>query len=186
MPSADVGATTGGAVGSVRRLPVIDAALRAALLSCWTEVTNAGGAVGFAAPVTPADVAPELDRLADRVAAGEEVLCVLVVDDEVAGFATIARNRNPLTAHWATVYKVQVHPRRQGSGLGRTLMLGVHDIARAEGLEMLQLSVRGGTGREDFYTALGYREWGRLPGEVRVAPGDDREGIYLRLELRPA
>jgi len=30
----------------------VDPELRAALLACWTDVSNAGGAVGFVPPVT--------------------------------------------------------------------------------------------------------------------------------------
>ena len=37
-------------------------ALRDALIGCWAEVSNAGGAVGFPfPPVRAADVAPALD-----------------------------------------------------------------------------------------------------------------------------
>ncbi len=81
------------------------------------------------------------------------------------------------------VLRVQVHPSRQGAGLGRVLMTGVHDIARTQGWEFLSLSARGGTGVEGFYKGLGYTEYGRLPGAVRVAPGDDREEILLTIRL---
>jgi GNAT superfamily N-acetyltransferase len=78
---------------------------------------------------------------------------------------------------------VQVHPSCQGAGLGRVLMTGVHDIARDRGWEFLSLSARGGTGVERFYRGLGYTEFGRLPGAVRVAPGDDRDEILLTCRL---
>ena len=48
----------------------------------------------------------------------------------------------------------------------------------------MQLTVRGGTGTEAFYTRLGYREVGRLPGALRVAPGDDRDEIIMWLDIR--
>ena len=85
----------------------------------------------------------------------------------------------PLRQHWAAVVRVQVHPSRQGTGLGRVLMDGVHDIARSRGWEFLTLTVRDGTGTEAFYQRLGYTEYGRLPGAIRVAPGDDRDEILL-------
>ena len=175
-----------GADVRTERVERVDEGLRAELLRCWVEVTNAGGAVGFVPPVDDGDVAPVLDELLERVASGATVLCVLLVDRRAAGFATLGLNRNPLLRHWAHVYRVQVHPDLQGRGLGTVLLEGVHRIAAEQGLEMLVLSVRGGTGREDFYRRLGYREYGRLPGEVRVSPGDDREGIYLYLPLEPA
>jgi GNAT superfamily N-acetyltransferase len=72
-----------------------------------------------------------------------------------------------------------VHPARQGQGLGRVLMTGVHDAARELGLEMLHLTVRGGYGLERFYEGLGYREFGRMPGAIRLGPGDDRDELHL-------
>jgi hypothetical protein len=34
-----------------------------------------------------------------------------------------------------------------------------------------------------FYRGLGYVEVGRLPGAIRVAPGDDRDEIILTCRL---
>jgi len=157
----------------------VDDDLRATLLDLWTEVTNAGGAVGFVAPVTPDVVAPVLDALVERVHAGSQTLCLLRVDGEVAGFAVLSTSVSPLRRHWATVLRVQVHPARQGQGLGRVLMAGVHEVARARGLEFLHLTVRGGYGLEGFYEGLGYEVFGRMPGAIRVAPGDDRDEVLL-------
>ena len=161
----------------------VDPDLRAALLACWTDVSNAGGAVGFVPPVTEDDVVPALDALLTRVAQGRERVVVLRVDGELAGWAVLSLSVSPLRRHWATVLRVQVHPARQGQGLGRALMTGVHDAARDLGLEMLHLTVRGGYGLEGFYAGLGYREFGRMPGAIRVAPGDDREEVHLFVRL---
>ncbi|CAA9280867.1 MAG: Acetyltransferase [uncultured Blastococcus sp.] len=163
----------------VRAVSVVDDGLRRALLACWTDVSNAGGAVGFVPPVTEDDIAPVLDRLLEGVHSGRDVLCLLTVDGATAGFATLVGSSLPLRRHWATVLRVQVHPFRQGQGLGRVLMDGVHGIARSRGWEFLYLSARGGTGVDAFYRGLGYAEIGRLPGAIRVAPGDDRDEILL-------
>jgi GNAT superfamily N-acetyltransferase len=167
----------------VTAVSVVDDVLRRELLACWTDVSNAGGAVGFVPPVTEDDVAPVLDKLLEGVHSGRDVLALLTVDGGTAGFATLVGSSSPLRRHWAMVLRVQVHPSRQGEGLGRVLMTGVHDIARAHGWEFLSLSARGGTGVEGFYRGLGYTEYGRLPGAVRVAPGDDREEILLTIRL---
>jgi GNAT superfamily N-acetyltransferase len=172
VPAAEVHAVT-----------AVDDALRADLLACWTDVSNAGGAVGFVPPVRPDEVAPVLDRLLEGVHSGRDVLAVLTVDGSTAGFATLVGSLSPLRRHWATVLRVQVHPSHQGSGLGRVLMAGVHDIARERGWEFLYLSARGGTGVDKFYRRLGYQEYGRLPGAIRLAPGDDRDEILLACRL---
>jgi GNAT superfamily N-acetyltransferase len=157
--------------------------LRAKLLACWTDVSNAGGSVGFVPPVTEADLAPYLDAVIERVHQGRELIALLRVDGEAAGFAVLSLPVSPLRRHWATVLRVQVRPELQGKGLGRVLMAGVHDIARERGLEFLHLTARGGTGLEAFYQELGYREFGRMPGAIRVAPGDDRDELHLTCRL---
>lgn len=171
---------------AVRPVTAVDGTLRAELLACWVDVTNAGGAVGFVPPVGPDEVAPVLDKLVEGAAAGRDVLCVLTVDGATAGFAALTANGSPLRRHWLSVLRVQVHPSRQGGGLGRALMHGVHRIARERGAEFVSLSARGGTGVDAFYRGLGYTEVGRLPGAIRVAPGDDRDEILLVRPLGPA
>jgi GNAT superfamily N-acetyltransferase len=167
----------------VRAVSAVDDVLRGELLACWTDVSNAGGAVGFVPPVDRGDVAPVLGRLLEGVHSGRDVLAVLTVDGATAGWAALVGSLSPLRRHWATVLRVQVHPSRQGQGLGRALMAGVHDIARHRGWEFLSLTARGGTGVDAFYRGLGYREVGRLPGAIRVAPGDDRDEILLHCPL---
>jgi GNAT superfamily N-acetyltransferase len=167
----------------VRDVRDVGDSLRTALLECWTDVVNAGGAVGFVAPVTQKDVEPRLDATLDGVREGRDALCVLEVDGEPSGFAVLVSNDIPIRQHWCTVHRVQVHPSHQGQGLGRVLMEGVHDIARRRGWEFLQLSVRDGTGTEAFYARFGYAEVGRFPGALRLAAGDDRDEIWLRRVL---
>jgi GNAT superfamily N-acetyltransferase len=167
----------------VRAVSAVDDVLRGELLACWTDVSNAGGAVGFVPPVTTDDVEPVLARLLEGVHSDRDLLAVLTVDGATAGWAALVGSSSPLRCHWATVLRVQVHPSRQGGGLGRTLMSGVHDIARNRGWEFLYLTARGGTGVDGFYRGLGYREVGRLPGAIRLAPGDDRDEILMQLPL---
>lgn len=173
----------------------VGAALRARLLRIWTDVSNAGGWVGFVPPVTEADVAPALDAALVRVHEDRDWLVVvraptrpgvppaddgaLVGWSDVAGFAFVAANDRLLSEHWRWVLRVQVHPDHQGSGLGAVLLDGVGDMAEDEGLEMLHLTVRGGEGLESFYARAGYHEVARIPGTIRVAPGDDRDQVIL-------
>ena len=44
-------------------------------------------------------------------------------------------------------------------------------------------SGEGGTGVDGFYRGLGYREYGRLPGAIRVGPDDDRDEVLLTVRL---
>jgi hypothetical protein len=94
----------------VRAVTAVDEALRGDLLSCWTDVTNAGGAVGFVPPVTPEDVVPLLDKLLDGVSSGRDVLALLTVDGATAGFASVVGSLSPLRRHWGTVLACRCTP----------------------------------------------------------------------------
>jgi GNAT superfamily N-acetyltransferase len=163
----------------VHEVSEVDDALRTALLRCWTDVINAGGAVGFVPPVTADDVTPVLDKLLGHVRDGRDLICLLTVDGAIAGFAALVRSESHLRQHWASVLRVQVHPSRQGTGLGRTLIEGVHAIARRHGFEFTFLTARGGTGLEKFYERLGYREVGRMPRALLLRAGDYRDEISM-------
>lgn len=161
-----------------------DPALRADLLTTWAAVTDAGGAVGFTAPAPVDAIGATLDAALARVATGVDALGVLRTPaGDAVGMGLLVHNSSHLRGHWRTVLRVMVHPAHQGGGHGRRLMEGLHDLARSLGLEQLQLTVRGGTGRESFYQRLGYRVVGVHPRSIRLAPGDDRDEIMLVVEL---
>lgn len=166
--------------------PAMTPALRDGVLTLWTDVSNAGGAVGYVPPVTREDVRPGLVR--HLVGMTEGRIRLLVGRDpagEVAATAFFAFNtHNRLMAHWVWLYTLMVHPRHQGGGHGRALLAAAADAARGfEGVDAIRLTCRGGLGLEHFYGSCGYKEVGRVPGAIRVAPGDDRDDITLLLTL---
>ncbi|MET8297957.1 GNAT family N-acetyltransferase [Streptomyces sp. NPDC005180] len=166
--------------------PVVDPALRDGIAELWTEVSNAGGAVGFVPPVTVEDIRPELVKHLVAMTEGRHRL--LVGRDEegaVVAVGFLAFNQHRLMRHWVYAYTVMVRPALQGRGAGRALMAALADAARTlEGIEAIVLGCRGGLGLEQFYAACGYKEVGRIPGAIRVAPGDDRDDITMLLPLR--
>jgi GNAT superfamily N-acetyltransferase len=86
--------------------------------------------------------------------------------------------------HWLWLYTVMVHPKHQGRGYGRDLLAAAADAARGiDGTEAIRLTCRGGLGLERFYGSCGYKEVGRVPGAIRVAPGDDRDDVVMLLPL---
>jgi GNAT superfamily N-acetyltransferase len=165
--------------------PVIDDELRDGILALWTDVSNAGGAVGFVAPVTRDDVRPDLAKSLAAVAAGERRLLIGVDEDgRIVATTFLTYNTHRLMTHWLWLYTVMVHPDHQGKGYGRALMAAVEQAARTlHGIEAIRLTCRGGTGVELFYGGCGYKEVGRVPGAIRVSPGDDREDIHMLLTL---
>lgn len=164
--------------------PALTPDLRDRLVRIWADVTNAGGAVGLLPPVTVDDVEELAAAAFGGLGRPGRHLLVLDVAGEPAAWLLFEGDARGVLRHWMWVKLVQVHPKYQGTGLGRRLMEAARDVARDRlGLEMLRLTVRGGTGTERFYARLGWREVARIPGIIRVAPGDDREEIEMLLDL---
>jgi GNAT superfamily N-acetyltransferase len=137
-------------------------------------------------PADPRLIGETLDSALARIASGQDVLGVLRRGGDggpAVGMGILSASASPLRRHWRTVLRLMVHPELQGHGAGRTLLEGLHGLARELGLEFLCLTVRGGLGIEDFYAHLGYEIVGRIPRAIRVAPGDERDEIQMRHAL---
>jgi GNAT superfamily N-acetyltransferase len=158
-----------------------DPRLREQLLDTWVRVTDAGGAVGFTPPADRDEIAATLDSALRRVGRGQDALGVLRrgPGGPAVGMGLLVISASGLRRHWRTVLRVMVAPELQGSGAGRTLLQGLHGLARELGAEHLLLSVRGGTGIERFYERFDYELVGRHPAAIRLAPGDDRDELLM-------
>ncbi|WP_175412259.1 GNAT family N-acetyltransferase [Streptomyces sp. TRM64462] len=165
--------------------PPVDRHLRDGVLSLWTDVTNAGGAVGFVPPVTPDDIRPQwVQHLAALNDGRMRLLAGYDEDGAVAATSFIAFNSHRLMTHWVWLYTVMVHPRHQGKGYGRELLAATEKaVTGLPGIEAIRLTCRGGAGLERFYASCGYQEVGRVPGGIRIAEGDDRDDVFMLLPL---
>ncbi|BCB84920.1 GNAT family N-acetyltransferase [Phytohabitans suffuscus] len=164
--------------------PALTPDLRDEIVSMWTEVTNAGGAVGFVEPVTRDDVLTTARDAFAGIEEGPDRLLAGYEGERLVAMLIFVDNRFVLKDHWCTLKRIMVHPDRQGHGHGVALMREAERLARQLGREALHVTVRGGLGLERFYAGLGYKEVGRLPGALRVGPGDDREETLMWLPLR--
>ena len=141
-------------------------------------------AVGFLPGATAEDVTPVLDAYSARMGTGDTV-CVSLNSPlgDLLGFGFLVGSTGPLTRHGANIERIMTDPARRGTNYGALLMAGLHRVARERGVELVTLDYRGGTGLGEFYTQYGYTEVGRVPGALRVAAGDDRDGVIMARSL---
>ena len=159
--------------------------LRDDLALCWMDVANSGGAVGFPfIPVPRGVVLKAVDRLSAEVERGDVVVVQARLAGVLVGWVTLRLNRSTLTAHWATIERLQSHPTYRGSGVGAALLLFATAHACDMGLEQLRLVLRGGERLESFYEAHGWTEIGRHRNALRLKDGDDRDEVFMAIELQ--
>ena len=163
--------------------PALTGPLREDIIALWTDVANSGGAVGFAGKVHPEEVRAFTNRAFAGVDDGYDHLLIGYAGRELAALLFFVSHRFALAEHWRTVKRVMIRPTLQGNGYGLALMREAERVAREAGWEALHLTVRDGTGLDRFYTSLGYHEVGRLPGALRMSPGDDRDEAHMWLKL---
>ncbi|MGY2064610.1 N-acetyltransferase family protein [Blastococcus sp. SYSU DS0619] len=167
----------------------VPAALPRELTTCWRDVANAGGAVGFAQRLPVADdvVRPVVDELVRALDARLRRLLVATRDGELAGWLVLTGNADPVVAHWGRVTHVQTALPARGSGVGGALVTEVARAARDDlGLDALRLEVRGGMGLEDFYARYGWVVTGCWPGALQITADDRRDEVLMGLRLGTA
>ncbi|MER7707922.1 GNAT family N-acetyltransferase [Kitasatospora sp. NPDC097605] len=167
--------------------PDTDPALRAEITGLWTAASNAGGAVGFVHEVTEEEVWVTAEKQFAGIAPAGPDRLLIAREEETGRLAALlvfeSMRFGPMD-HWRVLSRVMVHPDLQGRGHGSALLAEAERVAREWGLAGLRLYVRGGLGLESFYARSGYTEVGRVPGTIRVAPGDDRDDVTMWLDLR--
>ena len=159
---------------TVRLNPSVDGALAEQLVDMWTRVTNTGGTVGLAPPVTPEDVRPLAQRAFARAAAGLADLAVAFEGEGLPGGRAIGMGlldqaEGPLERHIGTVRRLMRDPDFAGRGVGVAVLAGLQAAAVRRGIDRLVVEVRAGHGREAWYRARGFEIEAALPDRVRVA-----------------
>ncbi|MGW2153480.1 N-acetyltransferase family protein [Nonomuraea sp. NPDC001699] len=149
-------------------------------------VVELGGAVGYLAPPTRDETDPWVRAALASAANGEGRLALATVDGTVQAMGVWRRGQEAVFRHSGEIGKVMAHPEARGLGLGRLVVSGLADDARAAGIETLTLRVRGNNhGAIALYGSLGFREWGRLPNVVEVGEWRfDEVSMYLELGRR--
>jgi ribosomal protein S18 acetylase RimI-like enzyme len=132
-------------------------------------VTELEGAVGWLHVPSEGETAGWLDAELRLAAAGRGGFAVVRRHGRAEAVGVWARFSAPVVAQNAEVRKVMTHPDVRGQGLGRVVVQALEDHARAAGVEMLLLDVRGNNhGAMALYESLGWTAYGTIPNFIAV------------------
>jgi GNAT superfamily N-acetyltransferase len=158
-----------------RMLPILVELLR--------ETVNGGTSLGFLPPLGLAEARGYWLSLRPELEAGSRLLLLARTGAGIVGSGQLALESLPSARHRAEVQKLFVATAVRGLGVGRSLMLALHDTARQHGRSLLLLNTRCGNPAERFYKGLGYREIGLLPGWTVGPQGERYNHVALYKEL---
>ncbi len=118
---------------------------------------------------------------------GTRVHLVAEAGGEAIGNAVLQRHAHPLMAHRAEVCSLVVAEGYQRQGVARRRVEAACECAREMGVEILEVSCRGGEPAEQVYPRLGFREYGRLPRGIVEPWGDKRvfDQVYFFMPVTP-
>lgn len=155
-----------------------DASHRDGIVELVQAVVEQGGAIGWFAVPTPAEVDAWLVSVEDAR------LAVAADDERVLACGFWRRHEARVLEHTGRISKVMAHPQARRHGAGRAVMEHLVTDAREQGVELLTLECRGNNhGAQRMYANLGFRVTGRLPDALAI--GDERfDQVLMHLDLR--
>ncbi|MDB5677738.1 GNAT family N-acetyltransferase [Sphingomonas bacterium] len=128
------------------------------------------------------DLAAREIWLTKRQEAGFPVL-VAEIDGAIAGFASFGDFRAWDGYRFTVEHSIYVAPDRHREGIGRALLTGLIERARAAGKHAMVAGVEAGNaGSIALHVALGFREVGRMP-QVAEKFGRWLDLVFLQLLL---
>jgi len=112
---------------------------------------------------TLGEVESQIQSNLELASQGKVAQLVAEVDGMAVGIVSLIRQSHPLHAHRAEVAGLVVHPDYQRRGIARQLVIACRQQAQSMGIQILEISCRGGEPAEQIYSKLGFHEYGRLP-----------------------
>jgi GNAT superfamily N-acetyltransferase len=150
-----------------------------ALVELLRESVDSGASLGFLPPLTDHDARRYWLSLGPELRAGSRLLFAAYVADRLAGTGQLALASWPTARHRAELNKVMVATALRGHGIGRRLLHAIHDSACQLGRSLVLLNARRGDPAETFYTRLGYREVGVIPGYTVGTAGEAYDNVAM-------
>jgi ribosomal protein S18 acetylase RimI-like enzyme len=136
------------------------------------DAVASGASVGFLPPLAPLAAREYWQSVATAVAGGGRVLLAARdADARLVGTAQLDLATSVNGRHRAEVAKLMVHRAARRRGVGRALMLAIHEEARRRDRTTLILDTRHGDDSERLYRALGYQLAGLVPEYARSGDG---------------
>lgn len=154
-----------------------------ALAPLFVDAVASNTGLGFVPPISEERSREYWLSIRRDLEAGTRLLFVASVGEQIVGSGQLSFPTTPSAAHRADLQKLFVDSALRERGIGRALMLALHDAARAHGRSLILLSTRAGRQGHRLYLSLGYKEVGVVPGYALMPAGERGDAMFLYCDL---
>jgi acetyltransferase len=154
-----------------------------ALATLLSESIHGAVSLGFLPPLSHAEAEAYWRSIQPELRTGGRLLLGAYREGCLVGTGQLSLASWPNARHRAEVHKLLVSEAQRGHGIGRAIMLALHDAARERGRSLILLNTKLGVSAEHFYMALGYQRVGVIPGYTIDPEGHRIDHATLYHEL---
>lgn len=149
------------------------------------RTVDAGGGIGFLAPLARAKAEAYWDGVARELDEGHRLLLAARGDAALVGSVQVELARRETAPHRAEVQKLMVDPGWRGRGVAKALMARAEDAALARGRTLLLLDTFEGSVADGMYRRWGWTVVGTIPSYAIRPHGGLGTLVLFRKETGP-
>ena len=151
------------------------------LIDVFVDTVNNGSPLGFLPPIMREDARDHWISLLPELNPGNRILLVACNQEgRVVGSGQLLLSQRQNSPHRAELQKLFVSRAARGQGIGESLVLALHHVARQHGRTLITLNTRSAV---DFYEGLGYKVAGMVPGWTIGRDGEKYDHFTMYTEL---
>ena len=143
------------------------------------DAVESGASVGFLPPLARAEADAYWRSVIAAMREGSRVLLAAMDGTLLQGSVQLQLEMRVNGKHRAEVMKLFVHRRARRQGIARALMAEAESIARKLGRSLLIMDTRKGGEAHRMCEALGYTQFGEIPGYARSANGELHTTVFF-------
>ena len=162
--------------------PSTFAAAKRDLVDLLQSCVDAGGSLGYVAPMPEAQAVDFWDNVFPHVQSGSRIVLVARDEGRIVGTVQVAFESKPNARHRGEVMKMMVAPSHRRRGIAADLVRELERHARERSLTLLVLdTAEGPSGARRFYENHGYQYAGGIPDYALDPDGrPTKNAIYFK------
>ena len=156
----------------------IDERLGAQVIALYNDTIRTTNILGYVERLSGDAAREVIERMDESVRRREKHFFGIFFQEQLVGMALVTPNTLPNCRHIAEWSKGIIHTQLRGRGVLRRAIAAMAERCLKMGWEVITLDVRVGSRSHAVWSALGFKEYGRLPDYARV-DGVTHSGAFM-------